>query len=288
MSSAAQKIIQAAAGNAGAGGLNVEEVFSTYLYEGNGSTQTITNGIDLDGEGGLVWIKNRTQDDSHILTDTERGATEILASDTTAAEATDADTLTAFNSGGFAIGADAKVNTSTEDYVSWTFRKAPKFFDVVTYTGNGTARTISHNLGSAPGCIIIKDLSAADNWYTFHRGDNTAKYLKLNTNDSTTVDFTIWNNTAPTDSVFSIGASGNTNRSGRNYVAYLFAHNDGDGEFGEDADQDIIKCGSYSGSNQTIDLGFEPQFIIVKRTDASENWMMFDLYRIWLLSIKWG
>ena len=105
-------------------GLQVEDVFSTYLYEGNGSTQTITNGIDLSGEGGLVWIKNRDAADSHVLTDTVRGATKILHSDTSAAEATDTDTVTAFSSTGFSLGDDVKVNTNNESYCSWTFRKA--------------------------------------------------------------------------------------------------------------------------------------------------------------------
>jgi hypothetical protein len=134
-----KKLLQAAAGNAGES-LYVEDVFSTYLYTGNGSTQSITNDIDLDGEGGLVWIKNRDAADGHVLTDTERGAGEVLASDSPAAEVTNADTTTAFNSDGFSIGADVIVNTNTEDYASWTFRKAEKFFDVVTYTGDGIRR----------------------------------------------------------------------------------------------------------------------------------------------------
>jgi len=282
MSKLRRALIQAAAGNAAGEGEYIEDLFSTYLYAGNSSAQTITNGIDLDGEGGLVWLKSRTVARSHFLADTERGSSKTLSSDGTGAETTDATRYTAFNSNGFSVGTSSNTNNSGEDYVSWTFRKAPKFFDVVTYTGNGTARTISHNLGSAPGCIIIKDLSAADNWYTFHRGTGNDKYLELNTTDATTTDSIIWNNTAPADSVFSIGASGNTNRSGRNYVAYLFAHNDDDGEFGEDADQDIIKCGSYTGNGSTdgpeIDLGFEPQWVFLKSTGTG-SWNIMDNMR---------
>jgi hypothetical protein len=131
--------------------VDVADVFSTDLYTGNGSTQSITNGVDLSGDGGLAWIKGRSGATDHQLFDTERGATKELISNSTAAEATDADTLTSFNSDGFSIGADSNVNTNTATYVGWSFRKAPKFFDVVTYTGTGSARTVAHNLGSVPG-----------------------------------------------------------------------------------------------------------------------------------------
>ena len=252
---------------AGAGGVSVDDVFSTFLYTGNGSTQTITNGIDLDGEGGMVWIKNRDQADSHILTDTERGATKILNSDGSVAESTDADTLTAFNSNGFSIGADVKVNTNSEDYASWTFRKQPGFFDVVTYTGTGSARTISHNLGSVPGMIIVKRTDSSGDWQVYHRS-NTASpetdYLVLNSNPITADSNTRWNDTAPTSSVFSIGTDATVNASSATYVAYLFAHDAQD--FGG---QSIIKCGSYGPGNESLDgpevtLGWEPQWLLTK------------------------
>jgi hypothetical protein len=178
-------MMQAAAGAAGDENLYIEDVFSTYLYTGNGSTQTITNGIDLDGEGGLVWIKTEIKQLTSFLTDTERGRQKFLVSMTLLRlRQTDADTLTAFNSNGFAILVlDGKSQQNTEDYVSWTFRKAPKFFDVVTYTGTGANRTVSHNLGSVPGCIIIKSTDTTGDWQVYHRA-NTASpetdYLVLN------------------------------------------------------------------------------------------------------------
>jgi hypothetical protein len=280
-------MLQAAAGAAGEENLYIEDVFSTYLYTGTGAAQTITNDIDLDGEGGLVWIKNRDQGDSHILTDTERGATEILSSDSDAAEATDADTLTAFNSDGFALGADVKVNTSTEDYVSWTFRKAPKFFDVVTYTGTGSARTVAHNLGSVPGCIIVKRTDTTGDWQVYHRA-NTANpetdYLVLNSTAATADSNTRWNDTLPTSTVFSVGTEAAVNASGGTYVAYLWAHDAGG--FGDDGEQNVISCGSYTGNGSAtgpvIDLGWEPQWLIVKRTvDDGFGWFMFDTMRGW-------
>jgi hypothetical protein len=142
----------------------VEDVFSTYLYTGNGSTQTITNGIDLAGEGGLVWIKQRSLANHHWLFDTARGVEKALASSLTNSEATQIGSVTSFGSSGFILGSDSAVNGTPETTASWTFRKAAKFFDVVTYTGDGngsTPRVISHNLGSVPGVIIIKTLGAS-------------------------------------------------------------------------------------------------------------------------------
>jgi hypothetical protein len=275
----------AAGGAAGGENLYIEDVFSTYLYTGNGSTQTITNGIDLDGEGGLVWIKNREEADSHILTDTERGATEILSSDSSAAEATDADTLTAFNSDGFALGADVKVNTSTEKYVSWTFRKAPKFFDIVTYTGTGAAGlTVPHNLGSVPGCIIVKGTSGSNsNWRVYHRAntaDPETEYLQLNGTGATSDLASVWNDTAPTDTEFTVGDQLFVNASGVNYVAYLWAHDDGG--FGDDGLQNVVSCGSFTtdaSGNATVTLGYEPQWVIIKRTDGAGGWWITDTMR---------
>jgi len=290
-----KKLLQAAAGTAaagGAGGLNVEDVFSTYLYEGNGSTQTITNGIDLDGEGGLVWTKSRVTAYSHELIDTERGTKEDLRSHTTDRSVTMSSSagFSSFNSDGYSIAGEygtwGSLNVNGEDHVSWTFRKAPKFFDVVTYTGDGVAgRTVSHNLGSVPGCVIVKRTnSSGSDWWVYHRGGTANNYTRLNLTNAETSGTIIFNDTAPTDSVFTVGTSSATNGSGNTYVAYLFAHNDGDGGFGPDGDVDIIKCGSFtdSGSSSTptdVNLGFEPQWLLVKASSTSSDWYMIDVMR---------
>jgi len=286
-----KKLAQGAAGAGGGEALNVEDVFSTYLYTGNSSTQTITNGIDLDGEGGLVWTKGRTSvaTSNHSLFDTERGVHKWLRSNLTGAELTYTNTLTAFNSNGFTLGNNNQLNYTGEDYASWTFRKAPKFFDVVTYTGNGTAgRTVSHNLGSVPGCIFVKALSSGQSWAVYHRGvasDAETDYLLLNDTNAAVDNALFWNDTAPTASNFTVGTRNEVNGNGITYVAYLFAHNDGDGEFGPDGDADIIKCGSYTGNGSTdgpeIDLGFEPQWLLVKRASGSGNWQLWDSMRGW-------
>ncbi len=190
------KAMQAAAGNAGGDKLYVEDVFSTYLYTGNGSTQTINNGIDLDGEGGLVWTKQRDGTRNHRLVDTDRGATFSIASALWFAQAAQAYGLTAFNSDGYSLGEDTDYNTSASTFASWTFRKAPKFFDVVTWTGDGSNRTIAHDLGSVPGMIMVKRTDTTGDWQVYHRA-NTANpetdYLVLNSTAATADSNTRWN-----------------------------------------------------------------------------------------------
>ena len=278
-----KKLFLSAAGAAGGAGLDVDEVFSTYLYDGTGSAQTITNGIDLDGEGGLVWIKNReNQFQDHSLFDTTRSPSYVLYSNTTHASSLSASRFSSFNTNGFTVGTDTSTNESGKDIVSWTFRKASNFFDVVTYTGDGTAgRTISHNLGTTVGSIFIKRTDASSGWRVFHRSEGGTKYAMLQSTNAFASASTVWNNTNPTDSVFTVGSDTDTNGSGGSFVAYLFAHNDGDGEFGPDADQDVIKCGSYTGngSTQDINLGFEPQWIMIKSSSTTGAWYIWDNMR---------
>jgi len=265
----------------------VDDVFSTYLYTGGASGgQTITNDIDLSGEGGMVWIKGRNYAYWHQLADTERGANKMLSTNSSNAEASRTQHLTSFNSDGFTVGTDNDVNFDVSGvdtdgtYASWTFRKKTGFFDVVTYTGTGSATTISHNLGTVPGVMIIKRVNDTEGWQVYHRDLATDEYLELNsTGAATNVNGTLrWNNTRPTDTEFSIGTHNSVNASGDTYVAYLFAH---DAQlFGDNGDESIIKCGSFSGDvNADIDLGWEPQFLIYRQTNIAGNWGIFDVMR---------
>ena len=284
-----KKLLQAAAGNAGGDNLYVEDVFSTYLYEGNGTSQTITNDIDLDGEGGMVWIKARNTDRSHVVYDSERPNLYPLLTDLTNAELTTVTNgVTSFNADGFSLSNLAEANAGF-NYASWTFRKAEKFFDVVTYTGDGVAgRTVAHNLGSVPAVIIVKRTDSAGVWYIYQKDITTGTsgtFLAFDTsaaygnarlyfgNNTTVVD--------PTDTEFTVGGLGEVNGSGGQFVAYLFASDAGG--FGDDGDESIIKCGSYTGSGgsgQEIDLGFEPQWVLVKNTSrAGQNWVIVDVMR---------
>ena len=263
----------------------IESVFSTYLYTGNGSTQTITNGIDLAGKGGLIWFKRRSAATDNTLYDTARGVNFSLSSNLTSGNINKTGDFSSFNSDGFTIGTptvsnDIQSNTAT--FASWTFRKQPKFFDVVTWTGNATSRTISHSLGSVPACIIVKCTSEANQWVVYHRSLSTptSSYVKLNSTDAVVTGNTfIWDNTAPTSTVFSVGGSGFTNNTGQTYVAYLFAHDAGG--FGLTGTDNVISCGSVvsAGNPTEVTLGWEPQWLLIKNVTSAQDWWILDNMR---------
>jgi hypothetical protein len=262
-----------------AGGLDIADAFSTNIFAGNGGLQTITSGIDLSGEGGLVWAKIRTQADAHFFFDTERGTDLTVSSDSSSAAQNNAGANFAFSSTGHSINNNyGSMNFSGRNYVHWTFRKAPKFFDVVTYTGTGSATTVAHGLGGTVGSIIIKRTDTTSNWAVYHRSNTAAPetdYLSINLTNATADDATYWNDTAPTDSVFTVGTNAAVNASGGTYVAYLFAH---------DTDDDgVVQCGSYTGNGSAtgpvITLGWEPQWLLIKQTDGGGNWLIYDNQR---------
>ena len=257
----------------------IDDVFSTFLYTGTGSTQSINNGIDLAGEGGLVWIKCRTTGHNNVLYDTERGVTtdSSLESNNSNAAENYSNRVTAFSSDGFTLGSNTSVNQGgvNNDFVSWSFRKQKGFFDVVTYTGNGTAgRTIPHALGSVPGMIIVKRTDASNSWNVYHRSLTGTHYLELETSGSAGAWDGAWNNTNPTSTHFTVGSSPTVNNNGGTYVAYVFAHDNQ--SFGTDEDESIIKCGSYTGNGGTneINLGFEAQWLLIKDSSSATNWFM--------------
>lgn len=259
----------------------VDDLFSTFLYEGTNDPRTIENGIDLSGEGGLVWIKSRGPNtNDHVLVDTERGSTKYLASNTTSAEVTNSETLTSFTSNGFTLGGNSIVNGYEKEIASWAFRKAPGFFDVVTYTGASGNQTISHNLGSEPGMILVKNLSDSYEWSVYHRSLGNGKRLRLNTDQAEETNSNYWPS-APTSTTFTVGTDGSNGFPNNNYVAYIFAHNDQ--SFGANGDEAIIKCGTYTGtggSGLNVDLGFEAQFVLVKNINNNgSNWIIFDNMR---------
>jgi hypothetical protein len=271
----------------------IEDVFSTYLYTGTGATQTITNGIDLSTKGGLVWTKSRNQTGSNRFNDTVRGATNALRSNSTDASTVIANGLTAFNTNGYNLGDDSGNSgynfSALYDYVSWTFREQPKFFDVVTYTGTGSPRTVSHNLGSAPGCIIVKRYDSTGSWAVWHRSgtQTNGKFAAFLNDPGAYADQAenLWGSeTVAPDmnaSTFGVGTSGSTNSNGFTYVAYLFAHNAGG--FGLTGSDNVITCGSYTGngstSGPTVTLGYEPQWLMIKTSTTTGSWQMIDNMR---------
>ncbi|MDA8848215.1 hypothetical protein N9I50_00590, partial [bacterium] len=285
------KSLTAAAGNAGES-LYVEDVFSTYLYDGNSSNPiTINNGIDFAGEGGLFWNRDRnTGYTGSVLLDTERGTLQTLATEQTSGNVSiSSNKNVTYNNNGITIQAASSTSTGVLNFsnyslCSWSFRKAEKFFDIVTYTGTGSARTVAHNLGSVPACIIVKRTDIAEDWRVYHVGldptDPEDYGIELN-NTNARANQVTWNNTAPTDSVFSLSQYSTVNGSGGTYVAYLFASDAGG--FGDDGDENIIKCGSFTtdGSSDAPlqNIGFEPQWIMTKSATGTADWYITDSMR---------
>ena len=277
-----------AAGTAAAGGATyVEDVFNTTLFTGNsGDNRDFVTGLDMSGEGGMCWFKTRSHANSNEIYDTVRGVNKVLFSDVSNAETTQTSSLTAFNNDGFELSSNISVNVINRESVGWSFRKQEGFFDIVTWTGNGSGSdvTISHNLGSTPGMIIVKSSSHTNTWSVYHTGAGNTAHGYLSETDA----FGSGADWSATSTTFNADDSLAHNDSGKTYIAYLFASgNDSASQiFGDDGDEAIIKTGSFTptGSGtakQTINLGFEPQWLIIKNATSSQsgNWWIFDNMR---------
>ena len=216
-------------GAAGASGEKtyIDNVFSTYVYKGNNGNHTITNGID-NTEGGLLWTKARTVGESHTLFDTVRASNKAIYTNLAERDETRNFNLNFLSSGFSWNTSDGMVNNASHTYAAWNFRKKEGFFDVVTYTGTGSARTIAHSLGCVPGMILIKKTSASDPWNVYHRSldssspENYRIFLD-ETDARIAANTTIWNQTKPTSTHFSLGTNDQLNGNGATYVAYVFA-----------------------------------------------------------------
>ena len=270
-----RNILMAAAGSAD-DKLYVDDVFSAFTYTGNGSAQTINNGIDLAGKGGMVWTKSRsTAGTAHALYDTVRGTGKALYSHLTEAQSATGD-LSSFNSSGFSLGnVVGQSNWNGQNYISWTFRKAPKFFDVVTYTKPAiTNDTTFTTTISNPGMVIIKRTSTGSyseevTWAVWHRSLGDSQYLELNTTN------TAYGITRVIVSGTAITHRGLTSESAQ-FVAYVFAH--------DPSADGVIQCGSFTtdgSGNATVNLGWEPQYILLKNTTtAGYDWEVYDSARM--------
>ena len=281
---------------------NSSDFAKPVIYTGNG-TAIGSGGKAVTGVGfqpDFVWIKNRDATDSHMLFDASRGVTKYISSDTTAASATDTESLSTFDSDGFTVGNNVAVNTNTEDYVAFCLKAGGAGssntdgsinttktsvathggFSINTYTGTGANATVGHGLSSEPQMIITKNLTDTDAWAVYHSGNTSApetEYLVLNTNAATADLATYWNDTAPTSSVFSIGSVTNTNGSSDSMVAYCFARTPG-----------LIGIGSYIGNANTdgpyvvVDdgaSGFKPAILITKGASSAGSWIINDASR---------
>ena len=266
--------------------------FDTILWAGNGSSQTISG---LEFAPDLVWLKCRNTSSggrSHIFTDTVRGATKSLLSPESDAEDTFVQDLTAFTPDGFSVGSNGRVNENSANLVGWCWKAGGATtvsntdgnqttqvsvneeagFSIVTYTGTGSNTNIGHGLGAVPDMIITKSRSATGSWAVLDKFNTTAEYgffLNDNGGYSSYQGGTFWNDTPPTSTVFRVGTNSATNASGVTYVAYCWKSIPG-----------FSKIGKYTGNGNArgtyVYLGFRPAWVMVKRTDASANWHIWD------------
>jgi hypothetical protein len=260
------------------------------LYTGNLTGQSITNAAAFKPD--LVWIKSRSAATDNKLTDSVRGATIALVSNSTAAETTDATGMTAFNANGFTVGVNTTYNNTAATYVGWQWQagqgssssgtgtggmssvvqsvNTSAGFSVVTFTGNATNGTFTHGLGVAPKMLIIKNRTSAGSWGVWHisLSTPTTALLLLDSTAAQSNNATYWNSTVPTSSVVSMGtawASGN-------YVAYCWAEIAG-----------FNKFGSYVGNGSTdgpfVYTGFRPKWIMIKNSNIGSDWIILDTSR---------
>ena len=267
------------------------DYFNTVLYTGNSSTQAIAVGFQSD----WVWCKPRTNTGSHFLTDSVRGGTKVIISNTTGAEITRSSNIQSFTSTGYTLGADGTSNFNGDATVAWNWKAGTSFtndasgtgigsidsagsvnndagFSICSYTGTGSNGTVKHGLSTTPSTIIYKRRNSTSGWVVWHKSIGT-NILELNETGAAQGGSSYINGTVPTSSVFSIGTSGDINADGGTYVAYCF--NDVQG---------YSKFGSYTGNgtdnNGTfVYTGFKPAWLMVKRTDSTSDWSMYDIKR---------
>jgi len=271
---------------------NPSKHFQTVLYTGNGSTQSIT-GVGFQPD--FVWIKGRTNTTNHVLVDSVRGATEVLESDSTTDEYTDAQSVKSFDADGFTLGTSNDVNNSAagfNSYVAWCWKAGgtpvtnnagsisaqvsanpSAGFSIVSYTGTGSTATVGHGLGVPPQMLIVKRRdSAGYSWNVYHESTGNTGVMYLDATDAFATDSTRWNNTSPTSTVFSIGSGAALSGSGGTFIAYCFAEVEG-----------YSKFGSYTGNNTTDNVfvycGFSPAWILIKSSatgGTGYDWRIYD------------
>lgn len=266
------------------------------LYTGTGATLTVANTVgSASFQPDFVWVKSRSAATDHALYDSVRGTTKDVASNTTAAQTTQATGLTAFGSTGFTVGTLGTMNTNAATYVGWQWKAGGGFstnfngsissnvnvgatqgFSVLVYSGTGAAATVGHGLGVVPSMIIVKNTAIVQNWRVAHVGLTNMSAYHINL-DATAGEVNsgslVWNNTAPTSTVFSIGTDSSVSGSGNTIVAYCFAAVAGYSAFG-----------SYAGNSSTdgpfIYCGFRPRWVLIKvATGTTGDWNLQDTSR---------
>ncbi len=266
------------------------DYFNTKLYTGNGSARSIT-GVGFQPD--WCWFKNRSTTNGHSIFDAVRGATKNIISNSNGAESTSSNGLTAFASDGFSVGTDGDVNGNGNNIVSWNWKangqgssntdgsinttytsvNTTAGFSISKYVGTGSNATVGHGLGVAPKVVITKNLDTADNWTVYHESLGNTKGAFLNLTNTPGTSSAYWNNTTPTSSVFSVGTEVPMNKSGDDIIAYCFAEKTGYSKFGS-------YVGNGNADGTFVYTGFKPAFLMVKRTDTADTWIMYDNKRI--------
>jgi len=252
--------------------------FQTKIYSGSSSAQALTFDGNSDMQPDWLWLKRRSAGGNHFVYDSVRGANRSLVPNDTDAEDTSGEStsyLTSFDSDGFTVaGGYNNTNNSGSTYVGWGWKKQSGVFDIVTYTGNGSNRTISHNLNSIPTMMIIKNYeSGGTNWFVYHVGiGDASKYVKLNQSNTESTKASLFNSTAPTSSVFSLGTDNDGNENNQDFICYLFGNKQG-----------VSHCGSFVGNNSSdgtfVPLSFKPRWIMIKGINIARNWGINDTKR---------
>lgn len=245
----------------------VDDLFSTFLYTGNGGTQTFNNGVDLAAKGGLIWTKSRSGTTNHVLVNTVSGLTNFLNSNNNQGQGTGlVNGVTAVSETGYSIGNDASFNTSGQSYAGWTFAKGARFFDIQTKAHvNGIASTIDLSVLGTVGMAIVKRTDAAGDWMVWHRSQTAGRLTYLNLTSAETVDASL----SISGTTLTLAAALATG----NYLIYAWAH--------DTANDGMIQCGSYAGTGAELiqTLGFEPQYLLIKNITSVGDWYVFDPIR---------
>ena len=274
----------------------IQILFDDYHAGSNNNCKLAALGIFVDElkqsfQPDWTWIKNRDQTDDHKMFDAVRGVTKVIKTNTSGAETTDSNTLTAFGTNGFTVGTDGGVNSNGEDLVAWNWKagtgqgssntdgsintiytsvNTTAGFSISKYTGTGSNATVGHGLGAVPKIVITKNLSSSNNWAMYHASTGNTKSLQLDTTGAPATSAAYWNNTTPTSSVFTVSTGNDVNKSGDSMIAYCFLEKPGYSKFGS-------YVGNESSNGPFIYTGFKPAWVMWKRTEAAgENWYIND------------
>ena len=261
--------------------------FNTVLYTGNGGTQSITG---VGHQTDFIWVKVRDGGTNyyHYLQDTVRGTQKIIYANESSAEATITAGINTVGSDGWTTGSQGAINDSGDNFVAWNWKAGGSAssnsngsitssvsanttagFSIVSYVGYGSNSTVGHGLGVAPKMIIVKNRDTTNGWEVYHHGIGDTKYLQLHTTAAEGTSSSRWNNTSPTNTVFTVGTENGVNKSGSNLIAYCFAEKAGYSKFGK-------YIGNGNANGVFVYTGFKPAFVLQKNAGYTSNWILYD------------